>query len=378
MKKDRGFIFVILPFLIFFVFFIHLPVQAYNPYVFKIVSENCSLCPDKGKKAQTGFTVQGSSGIITALHGVVGRQSISAQHLGKNSYKGLKIVSVDIEHDLALLSSRALEGKKDGFKTPMRQPDYTEIHSTGYPFDLPRQRPTSQLDIHPPYIAPLWTLLPTNKSNLRKIIGDRNSPNYNKEVLQIEGQLLPGYSGAPVLNKNDEVVGIANGGLGGGSLPISWAIPYNKINWVSKVSREQKLKNLARLKVSALFSFSVFQSSSGELLEWQKPRAGAMMDWRDANDYVEQKNRDGFMGYHDWRLPAVGELEELAKFIKNSPGSYSDTDKLYWSSEDIGEIEAKVVNLGNAKMEWYDSDKQVAIRSKDNRFSVRLVRSLIQ
>jgi len=107
-----------------------------------------------------------------------------------------------------------------------------------------------------------------------------------------------------------------------------------------------------------------------------------MMTWEEANDYVAEKNGEGLMGYNDWRLPAVGELKDLAKFIKSSPGSYSDTDKLYWSSEDLGpySVQAKVVNLGNAQMEWecFELDQLAAKCPKNNRFSVRLVRSLIQ
>jgi hypothetical protein len=87
------------------------------------------------------------------------------------------------------------------------------------------------------------------------------------------------------------------------------------------------------------------------------------------------------MGHSDWRLPAVGELQDLAQFIKNSPGSYSDVDKLYWSSEDYGprSVEAKAVNLGNARKEKGDLDEQIRLRSKKNdKTAVRLVRSLVQ
>ena len=101
-----------------------------------------------------------------------------------------------------------------------------------------------------------------------------------------------------------------------------------------------------------------------------------MMTWNEANDYVAKKNSEGLMGYHDWRLPATGELKDLAKFIKSSPGSF------YWSSEDLGpySVQAKVVNLGNAQIEWecFEIDQQAAKCPKSNRFSVRLVRSLIQ
>ncbi|MCW5212850.1 DUF1566 domain-containing protein [Desulfobulbus sp. TB] len=390
MKKHRNTLQVILP-LLFFTSFIHLPGYAaqYSPHVFKIESEGCSLIKDcsscpavKGKTAQTGFVVkgnivQGKSGIITALHGVVGRQSISARDFQRGkSFHDLKIIAVDIDHDLALLSSDKLQKEKEGFNFPKQKTSYKgiEIRCIGYPFDVPGQQLKKQLSIHSdPEI--LSYFVPANVSSW---LGKRGSPNPSLKALNIEGQLLPGYSGAPILNNRDEVVGVADGGLQIGSA-MSWAIPYDQIRWIdASFFKETEKVRLACLEKSELFSFTAFHASSGALLGWQEPRAGAMMDWRAANDYVTEKNREGLMGYHDWRLPAVGELQELAKFIKNSPGSYSDTDKLYWSSEANGPVKAKVVNLGNAKMEWSDIDEQVAIRSKRSKFSVRLVRSLIQ
>lgn len=371
MKNHRKNVLTLLPLLMFFVFFMHLTVYAYSPYVFKIVSDG---------KEQTGFIIQEKSGIITALHGVVGRQSITAQDTqGGHPFKGLKITSVDIEHDLAFLTSGELNKKKDGFSLSTQHSNYKSIKCIGYPLNVPQQRIITHLDIHPPYRELLWTLLPPD---LRSSIQNRKSPDSSLEVLSIEGQLLPGCSGAPILNGKDQVVGVANGGLQIGSA-ISWAIPYDKkISWVPASSKQKELERLAKLEESALFSFNAFQASSGALLGWQEPRAGKMMTWNEANDYVAKKNSEGLMGYNDWRLPAVGELKDLAKFIKSSPGSYSDTDKLYWSSEDLGpySVQAKVVNLGNAQMEreCFEIDQQAAKCPKNNRFSVRLVRSLIQ
>ncbi|XCN71130.1 MAG: DUF1566 domain-containing protein [Candidatus Electrothrix aestuarii] len=345
---------------------------ASNPDIFKITTDNSEL---------TGFFAQGKSGIITALHGVIGRHAINASDDNSSqSYKNLKIEEVDTLHDLAFLSSNELKKRKGGLKISMEIPKKEEkIYSIGYPLGLSYQLRSDQLRVRIPPLTQLLTLLPTK---LTPRMATRNSPDISKKVISIEGGLLPGHSGAPVLNQNNEVIGVANGGLKSGTVGICWAIPYNEINWAPKVSREQELSNLETLEVSALFSFSVFKASSGALLEWQEPRAGNMMTWEEANDYVADKNSGGLMGYHDWRLPAVGELNDLAKFIKNSPDSYSDTDKLYWSSEDLGpySVQAKVVNLGNAQMAWecFDTGQQTATCQKNNRFSVRLVRNLIQ
>lgn len=346
-------------------------------YIFKISSGDQALIE------QTGFSILGEKGIITALHGVAGKKIISAydNNTGK-TYGGLKIKSVNIAKDLALLSSSEIikiDEKKYGFDLS-KDNDYSELHVIGYPFALSEPMESLQINIRRDSPKKLKQLIPPLRE-FRKMFNDmerRNSPNIDTEVLSIEGHILSGHSGAPILNGKNQVVGVANGSLRG---EISWAIPYNdKIQWNSSLSELKKAEQL--VKLPAPFARCVFQTPNGELLDWQKPRAGKMMTWKEANDYVADKNSEGLMGYHDWRLPAVGELQELAKFIKNSPGSYSDTDKLYWSSEDLGpySVQAKVVNLGNAQMEWecFEIDQQTAKCPKNKGFSVRLVRSLIQ
>lgn len=344
---------------------------AYNPYIFKITAKKNSGRPQE----QTGFRIQGKSGIITALHGVIGQESISASIVGlKKRFSDLEIEQVDIEHDLALLTSNELKKNNRGLKVSRLQPSKQDKVSTiGYPLGISEQLTSTQLNLRTPPLKKLITLLLKRDY---KIMMARKSPDIKEEVLSIEGELLPGHSGAPIFNANDEVIGIGNGGLKKGSVGISWAIPYSKINWASSIAKKEELEHLERSQ--KLNVFSNIQDSDGELLEWQEPRAGKMMTWNEANEYVEKMNRESLQGFSDWRLPAIGELQDLAQVIKSVPGSYSGADKLYWSSEDIGAVEANVVNLGNAKMKWSDTDEQVAIRSKRRKFSVRLVRSLIQ
>ena len=342
---------------------------AYNPYIFKITAKKNNGRPQE----QTGFRIQGKKGLITALHGVVGQESISARNNSGGYFSDLIIEQVDIEHDLALLTSKKLKNNR-GLKVSRLQPSKQDKVSTiGYPLGISEQLTSTQLNLRTPPLKKLITLLLKRDY---KIMMARKSPDIKEEVLSIEGELLPGHSGAPIFNANDEVIGIGNGGLKKGSVGISWAIPYGKINWASSIAKKEELEHLERSQKLNLFSN--IQDSDGELLEWQEPRAGKMMTWNEANEYVEKMNRESLQGFSDWRLPAIGELQDLAQVIKSVPGSYSGADKLYWSSEDIGAVEANVVNLGNAKMKWSDTDEQVAIRSKRRKFSVRLVRSLIQ
>ena len=58
---------------------------------------------------------------------------------------------------------------------------------------------------------------------------ERGSPDPKVTVLSVQGTILPGHSGSPILNENSFVIGIANGGLRGGTAEINWAIPFKSI-----------------------------------------------------------------------------------------------------------------------------------------------------
>jgi hypothetical protein len=50
-------------------------------------------------------------------------------------------------------------------------------------------------------------------------------PNMDLPIYYLNGSLLPGYSGCPIYNKSGKLVGIGDGGLEGGQVNVSWAIP---------------------------------------------------------------------------------------------------------------------------------------------------------
>ena len=386
MKKYRTTLQILLPLL-----FIHLPVYAsiISPHVFKIEAKNCSSCQNRDPMIQTGFLIKGKieikgkkpmSGIITTLHGVVGRESIRT--IGTEFLKSnLEIIAEDIKRDIALLSSDELQKKQDkkqdGFNHLGQQTSYKEIRCIGYPLGKDGQEEIGLIRIRTNGTELLRHRLSRQNNAFRKLLKERKSPDIDEPVLCIEGQIPSGLSGAPILYDRDKVVGVADGTVQINST-ISWAIPFDRIQLRDASDQQMvaEMKRIEPLSTSALSSLTL-QISKSKTLMLQQMRSDEMMDWYAAQEYAKKMNRESLEGYSDWRLPAVGELQELAKVIKNSPGSYSDVDVLYWSSEDIGAVEAKVVNLGNAEMEWYD-DGQVAIRDKDSKFSVRLVRSLIQ
>lgn len=53
-------------------------------------------------------------------------------------------------------------------------------------------------------------------------------------------------------------------------------------------------------------------------LMWDQADSGRGMNWEDALAWVETKNRERYLGYSDWRLPSIKELQSIADY-KRSP-----------------------------------------------------------
>ncbi|MCK7477909.1 MAG: DUF1566 domain-containing protein [Candidatus Moduliflexus flocculans] len=55
-------------------------------------------------------------------------------------------------------------------------------------------------------------------------------------------------------------------------------------------------------------------------LMWAQADNGAGVDWEDALAYAETQNASSFLGYDDWRLPSVKELQSIVDYTR-SPGA---------------------------------------------------------
>ena len=210
----------------------------------------CHVKP--AERSQTGFRVADRLGIYTALHGVVGCSRITLRshddQLGRDSV--VHIVKIDIDRDIALLSSRDLEGKpRLGMEVASSEEYRTVKHVfvRGFPLAIDDLR--SSLEIRVPALISLSSILPpVPRSKLRS----RDSPSIMLTVLSIQGDLLPGHSGAPILDDQGRVLAMADGGLRGTG--IGWAVPFNDIDLEDDLDT-QRLKILQEANVGELFAF---------------------------------------------------------------------------------------------------------------------------
>jgi len=224
--------------------------RAQSEHIFLVKMFECGHAPVE--RSQTGFRVRGTKGVYTALHGVADCKRIMVSvRRGPVLTQPFAIEKVDISRDVALISSPELaQQEAAGLEVADRVAweTLTRIEVYGHPYGLNGLQTT--LELRRPPTTELKELLPAAPLSVMRA---RQSPNHLTQVMSIQGNLLPGHSGAPILDPNGRVLGIANGGLKEGAVGISWAVPFQGIKW-DEEGWAARVRALAQLNPNVLFA----------------------------------------------------------------------------------------------------------------------------
>lgn len=227
--------------------------QANNPNVYLVKAFNCQFEPKA--RTLTGFRARGLKGIVTALHGVADSGKIMVQNnTGHVFSQQLRIVKVDVDRDLALLSSDEIEAEPaEGFEIAQNV-NWNQLRGLtliGHPYGI-NGKSEEPLQLRVPPLQDLHDIVPPGP--LLRLV-NRSSPSTDMPVVWLRGGILPGCSGAPILDSQDRVVAVANGGLAGGATEMVWAIPWQDVNW-QPPSEAPRFQQVASAAPDVLFSFN--------------------------------------------------------------------------------------------------------------------------
>ena len=171
----------------------------------------------------TGFIWKKNDQVVTSLHSMRPNGTVRVAYLG-NYWRNARMIKAYKEADLALLH---VEGDIPPGVVPLVQyadrkiPYGSEIHTMGYNSGA---KGSSSRTLKKGYVNPetLEYLIPESD---RRDIATAGFPDLSLEIIYLDGSLLPGYSGSPVMDQAGQLVGIGNGGLEGGASNVSWVIP---------------------------------------------------------------------------------------------------------------------------------------------------------
>ena len=209
-------------------------VRQPNPNVFRVIAGGCGTQPDRN---QTGFITK-EHGLLTALHGVAGCTKITIRNERKprTKIKNLKITAFDIKRDVAKLSNLELESMLESLKDrepPYKIVDFSTIKSGDIDDDYSvigysgsKKQRKRQLVKY------------ANTLKLKDIVEEEtlddleacNSPDINQDMMEVEGELTKGFSGAPVLTKKGEVIGMLLGGVLNEKSEVAWGVLMKDIS----------------------------------------------------------------------------------------------------------------------------------------------------
>jgi hypothetical protein len=239
-----------------------LPLTGYaqREHVYQVIISECKY---GGNRIQTGFRVRTRPGIVTALHGVAGCGDIRlVGETGAQKLLGsFKIVALDFSHDVALLESdqsRGLPPEGLDIAPSVDWRDIKKVQKIGYPINVPTNK-KDDLILREPQLIVLRDGVPSDM--LGKLL-TRGSPDPDETVVDIAGILLPGDSGAPILDSSNRVIAVGNGGLMGGVAQINWAIPWLKIDFKDVIA-VTRFTSLEQSNPGSLFSFESSADSDG-------------------------------------------------------------------------------------------------------------------
>jgi S1-C subfamily serine protease len=227
------------------------------------------------RRVASGFRWLDAISVVTSLHVVVGAENILVEFAGpKIETSAAHVVAQDPEAELALLrldrpfsAGRPLEARAAATNA-------SQLWVVGYPLEVTGLR---SVRLRLSDIAPK-TLSDAVDESARDDLTRLGFPSLDLSVLQVEGSLLPGDSGSPIVDRTGAVVGIGDGGLRRGTVGLGWGIPSDLLD---KLPRSLGTGPIVNDAILAKVKSSFFAEASNEKIEaslWDATREQATVD----------------------------------------------------------------------------------------------------
>lgn len=192
-----------------------------RPSVARVQARDCQ--GGVGRNA-SGFLHEASDRLVTALHVVAGCNSIHVYFEESQTTIRADVAHSSARSDLAILAlERAGPSKPLSISTTSMTPG-DQMVAVGYAVGQ-----TTKSDFHLRLASGGNRLRDTLNQTAYDQVRQAGTPALDLEILRIHGHLLPGLSGAPIIDDAGDVVGIGDGGLEQGTVSLGWGVPAREI-----------------------------------------------------------------------------------------------------------------------------------------------------
>lgn len=171
----------------------------------------------------TGFCWDESMHVVTALHVVAGVNDITV-HNSAGNRTGASITKVLLEADLALLRLDSDLGLVPLKLEPVNPNAAKRFTIWGFPHSVFKMQDNEIRLSRSLEEKPILDHL-INGDKLKYELEKQRYPSPKASILKISSIIQPGQSGAPLFTSDGKVVGVADGGLRGGTALLNWAMP---------------------------------------------------------------------------------------------------------------------------------------------------------
>lgn len=223
--------------------------------VVKVFARECSTGNDA---SATGFVWGNGDQVVTAMHSVLGCNRIDVYYEVPGASRRGTVVKVLKRADLALLKVIDSPEPTVLAAASTSPGEAEEVRAIGYYLDIPTSQ---QVYLRLGFLGKqLKDIIPAQVKRDLQALGH---PDVDLDIINLQGNLLPGMSGGPILNAAGRLVAVVNGGLKNGTVSASWGIP---IRFLEDLARsEETPTRVSRRRIDQLFA-TTSEEEAGEAI----------------------------------------------------------------------------------------------------------------
>lgn len=179
----------------------------------------------------SGFVWKKKSWIVTSLHAMKPGGKVQVVYSGDN-IREAKVIKVYVPADLVLLETNIDANPVANEVIPLVNYHLgsvafaEKIYAIGYNGGSKGDQTQALEKGHANPETLEFLVRPQDKSQLSAL----GFPSMKLPIYFLSGSLLPGFSGSPVYNTKNELIGIGDGGLERGLMNVSWCIPASNLD----------------------------------------------------------------------------------------------------------------------------------------------------